>query len=69
MPLLKGKKNIGHNIEEMEASGHPHKQAVAAALHTADPQGIKVPAKMKGNSRGTGKKEGEIQGRYDYDRG
>lgn len=35
MPLLPGKKNIGHNVEEMEKSGHPHKQAVAAALHTA----------------------------------
>ena len=35
MPLLKGKSNIGHNIEEMQEHGHPHKQAVAAALHTA----------------------------------
>ena len=35
MPLLKGKANIGHNVEEMEKSGHPRKQAVAAALHTA----------------------------------
>jgi hypothetical protein len=35
MPLLKGEKNIGHNIREMEEHGHPHKQAVAAALSTA----------------------------------
>jgi hypothetical protein len=35
MPLLKGEKNIGHNIKEMEEHGHPHKQAVAAALSTA----------------------------------
>lgn len=35
MPLKKGKANIGSNIKEMEKSGHPHKQAVAAALHTA----------------------------------
>lgn len=35
MPLLKGKKNIGRNIAEMEASGHQHEQAVAAALRTA----------------------------------
>lgn len=41
MPLLKGKKNIGHNIREMEKAGHPHKQAVAAALHTANPKGSK----------------------------
>jgi hypothetical protein len=35
MPLLPGKSNIGHNISEMEASGHPHNQAVAAALREA----------------------------------
>lgn len=35
MPLLKGKENIGHNIKEMENAGHPHKQAVAAALNEA----------------------------------
>jgi hypothetical protein len=35
MPLLPGKKNIGHNISEMEKAGHPHNQAVAASLHEA----------------------------------
>lgn len=42
MPLTPGKdkKTIGHNIEEMQASGHPHDQAVAAALHTAHPNGM-----------------------------
>jgi hypothetical protein len=35
MPLLPGKKNIGHNIEEMQKAGHPHDQAVAASLHKA----------------------------------
>jgi hypothetical protein len=37
MPLLPGKskKVIGKNIEEMEASGHPRKQAIAAALNKA----------------------------------
>lgn len=37
MPLLPGKseKVIGHNIKEMQAAGHPHDQAVAAALHNA----------------------------------
>jgi hypothetical protein len=35
MPLLSGKKNIGHNIKEMEKSGHPHDQSVAAALNKA----------------------------------
>jgi hypothetical protein len=37
MPLAKGKsqKTISHNIVEMQDSGHPHDQAVAAALNTA----------------------------------
>ena len=35
MPLLPGKENIGHNIKEMEAAGHPKAQAVAASLHEA----------------------------------
>jgi hypothetical protein len=36
MPLLPGKKNIGKNIKEMEKSGHPHDQSVAAALNKAE---------------------------------
>ena len=35
MPLLPGKKNVGHNIAEMESSGHPRDQAIAAALRVA----------------------------------
>lgn len=37
MPLKKGRSSaiIGQNISEMVASGHPHDQAVAAALHNA----------------------------------
>ena len=37
MPLEKGSNRevIGHNIKEMEKSGHPRKQAIAAALHSA----------------------------------
>ena len=35
MPLLPGKKNIAHNIKEMEKAGHPHDQSVAASLHEA----------------------------------
>jgi hypothetical protein len=43
MPLKPGKskETISHNIEEMQASGHPHDQAVAAALHNAHPNGGK----------------------------
>ena len=35
MPLLKGKKNIGHNIEVEQAAGKPHDQAIAIALNVA----------------------------------
>lgn len=37
MPLIKSasREAISKNIEEMQASGHPHDQAVAAALETA----------------------------------
>ena len=38
MPLLKGKKNIGRNIKELEEHGtrqRSHKQIVAIALKTA----------------------------------
>jgi len=35
MPLLKGKKNIGHNIQVEESHGKSHKQAVAIALDVA----------------------------------
>lgn len=35
MPLLKGKKNIGKNIEAEIADGKPRKQAIAIALSVA----------------------------------
>lgn len=35
MPLLKGKENIGHNVETEENAGKPHAQAVSIALKTA----------------------------------
>jgi hypothetical protein len=54
MPLLKGKKNIGRNITELEDNGsrpRSHKQIVAIALHVAkgDPAARlkKVPIKKK----------------------
>ena len=34
MPLLKGKENVGRNIETEENAGKPRKQAIAIALHT-----------------------------------
>jgi hypothetical protein len=47
MPLKKGtsKKTIGKNIAEMEASGHPAKQAIAASLNEARKSGAKIPKK------------------------
>jgi len=48
MPLLSGKKNIGHNIETEEAAGKPHDQAVAIALNKA---GKSKKAKKKSNHK------------------
>jgi hypothetical protein len=47
MPLAKGssRATISKNIKEMVAAGHPVKQAVAAALHTAHPNA--KPAKKR----------------------
>lgn len=44
MPLKKGKSRatIGSNISEMEKSGHPKKQAIAAALNEARMSGAKI---------------------------
>ena len=47
MPLKKGasKATISQNIGEMIDSGHPRKQAVAAALNQARKAGAKIPKK------------------------
>ncbi len=38
MPLVKGHSNkaVNQNIRELIKAGHPHNQAVAIALHTAN---------------------------------
>jgi hypothetical protein len=43
MPLKPGKSDaiVKQNIHEMVKAGYPVKQAVAAALHTANPKGGK----------------------------
>jgi hypothetical protein len=49
MPLKKGtsRKTIGKNISEMEKSGHPRKQAIAASLNEARESGANMPRKKK----------------------
>lgn len=51
MPLKKSssKEAVGENIKEMEESGHPHDQAVAAALET---QRKAKKGKKKGKKKG-----------------
>ena len=50
VPLKKGssRATIGSNIKEMEASGHPKAQAIAASLNEARKSGEK---KMKGKKK------------------
>lgn len=47
MPLKEGKSKsvIGKNISEMENSGYPKKQAIAASLSEARKSGAKIPKK------------------------
>lgn len=47
MPLKKGKNKsvISKNIKEMEESGHPRSQSIAAALSEARKSGAKIPQK------------------------
>ena len=49
MPLKRGtsKATIGKNIAEMEKSGHPKKQSIAAALNEARESGAKIHKKKK----------------------
>jgi hypothetical protein len=58
MPLKRGysKSTIGHNISEMTKAGRPRKQAVAAALRTADEAARKAGKPSKSPKRRKGKK-------------
>lgn len=52
MPLKKGKKNIGKNIETEMEHGKPQKQAVAIALNVARKSGAKIPKGKSSKSEG-----------------
>lgn len=73
MPLEKGNSRavIGRNIQEMQNSGHPHAQAVAAALHTADQSshlakgGLAAPHPEKDQFHGGGLFRADTPGRTD----
>lgn len=47
MPLLKGKKNVGKNIKELESTGRPKNQSIAIALNVARKSGANIPKKKK----------------------
>ena len=51
MPLLPGKKNIGHNISEMEKAGHPKAQAIAASLNEARKSRAHIPKEKSRHSK------------------
>ena len=62
MPLLKGKKNIGRNIETEETHGKSHKQAVAIALDVARRGGVDIPGKKESLISKTEKKLRKVYG-------
>ena len=69
MPLLPGKKNIGKNISEMEKSGHPKKQAIAASLNEARKSGAKIPKKKSKPKMPEKKKVHEVSAKRIHDYG
>jgi 8-oxo-dGTP pyrophosphatase MutT (NUDIX family) len=70
MPLLKGKKEIGHNISEMEDAGHSRAQAIAAALNVArkhrDDGGFTTTSTTKGVPLHVGPIHSSVAGRTDH---
>lgn len=68
MPLAQGKSRatIGHNIAEMEASGHPRTQAIAAALNTARRSGARIPKAQMGRALPLTGAPGEGAGEHVY---
>ena len=71
MPLLPGKKNVGHNIEEMEAHGHDREQSIAAALnvarkHKAEGGSLKVHTPKPPTKLHSGPIHSSVAGRTDH---
>ena len=62
MPLLKGKKNIGKNIETEMAHGKSRKQSIAIALDVARRGGADIPEKKENLVSKTRKKLKGIYG-------
>jgi hypothetical protein len=71
MPLLPGKRNVGHNISEMEAAGHDRDQSIAAALnvarkHRADGGHIKIHTPKPPTKLHSGPIHSSVAGRTDH---
>lgn len=58
MPLLAGKRNVGRNIEEMEAAGHSRASSIAAALNKAGVKRKDPPMKSYGHEDGMAGEKG-----------
>jgi 8-oxo-dGTP pyrophosphatase MutT (NUDIX family) len=71
VPLPGGKKNIGSNIKELQAHGHPHDQSIAIALDVArrkrrDDGGSLQTPKIKSPNLHTGPIHSSVAGRTDH---